>query len=283
VAEEALVRSEQACTEAEAAVARFGDDADGQTAIAKKSAEINQRNCEVERRKAEQDQGRLHQRVEGAREALAQSAQSLLEVAQAFVDTFDKTRTRPVRADQVKTAQSTAKVTCRQVLSACSAAKKAREAWGKVLVARRKAFQKVSAATVAEAGADFCYTEASRVFDEATAEEEARRKEREFCESEVASAEQSVAAVEAEVASNKQRLMELKAAQPVAKEAVNAARQALKTAASEKQTLHSACSKMEKAHMQMEEAASSAVQNLKGEQYDANQVEQAYERKNGGD
>lgn len=282
-AEEGLVRSEQACTEAEAAVARFGDDAEGQTAIAKKSAEINQRNCEVERRKAEQDQGRLQQRVEGARETLAQSAQTLLEVAQAFIDTFDKTRTRPVRADQVKTAQSTAKATCRQVVSACSAARKAREAWGKALVARRKAFQKVSTAAVAEAGADFCYTEASREFDEATAEEEARRQEREFCESQVASAEESMAAVEAEVAGNKQRLVELKAAQPVAKEAVTAARQALKTAASEKQTLHSACSKVEKAHMQMEEAASSAVQMLKGEQYDANQVEQAYKSAKGGD
>ncbi|CAK0812774.1 unnamed protein product [Prorocentrum cordatum] len=282
-AEEGLVVSEQACAEAEAAVKRFGDDAEGQNAIAKKSAEINQRNREAERRKVELDHGRLQQRVEGARETLAQAAQSLLEVAQTFVDTFDKTKTRPVRADQVKTAQSAAKATCRQVVSACSAAKKAREAWGKAMVARRKAFQKVGTAAVVEAGADFCYTEASREFDEATAEEEARRQEREFCDSQAASAEQALAAVEAEVASNKQRLVELKAAQPVAKEAVNAARQALKTAASEKQTLHSACSKVEKAHMQMEEAASSAVQMLKGEQYDANQVEQAYERKNGGD
>jgi len=101
-----------------------------------------------------------------------------------------------------------------------------------------------------------------------------RRKE---CEGKLAELENKRDVLNLEEAELKCRRDELKASLVLAKEAVKLSRAAQREATLEQQMLHKSCSKVQRAQMDMEEAMDSAVRELKAEEYDAGQVEHAYE------
>lgn len=282
--EEELAKADQGLAEAEAALAQVnGAASDGPEAAAqKRQAELNQRSRDRERQRLEQLQAKAQQKSESSRETVLQAVQNFIEAGMIFADSFTKTQSRPVKMDQVKAAQTTAKAAFRPLSSAWSAVIKARQVQGKTSVQRRKVSSKASAAFAAKVEAELQAASAERELADATAEESQLREERVARESELSEAEASKAAIEAEDAETKRRRDELKAAQPVAKEAVKVARAAEKEAAGERQALHNTCNKREKEQLQLEEAKNTAVKTLMNEQYDATQVEQAYQQKKKG-
>lgn len=279
--EEELAKADQGLAEAEAALAQVnGAASDGPEAAAqKRQAEMNQRSRDRERQRLEQLQAKAQQKSEASRETVLQAVQNFIEAGMVFADSFTKTQSRPVKMDQVKAAQTTSKAAFRPLSSAWSAVIKARQVQGKASVQRRKVSSKASAAFAAKVEAELQAASAERELADATAEESQLRDERVSRESELSEAEASKAAVEAEDAETKRRREELKAVVPVAKEAVKAARAAEKEAANERQALHNTCNKREKEQLQLEEAKNTAVKTLMNEQYDATQVEQAYQQK----
>jgi len=288
VAEDDVHKTDRGIAEAEYGVAKVGvgdgDDntaagsADAQLAIARKGAEITKKNREKERARAEQAQGKAALKVDVAREAVAAALQTLTEAGHALAESFTKTQARAVRADQVKAAQQATKAAFRPFNMSFVNCKKAREAVSKAINLRRKAVQKASLAGISEAEATLYLAHADREVQEATADEDRRRSEREDADAALGCAEADRTAVEVEEIETKRRRDELKAAGPVAKEGVKAARLAEKEAALARSALHAACSKVEREKSQLEDAMSNAVTRLKAEEYDPNQVEQAYEK-----
>jgi len=96
-------------------------------------------------------------------------------------------------------------------------------------------------------------------------------------ETELAAAVTARASAEAEEVESKQKRVELKEAVVVAREALKVACRSEREAAAERQALHAMYSKVEKAQLLMEEAKNSATQILQAEEYDAGQVERAFE------
>jgi len=280
VAEEELKRADIGLDDAEAAVAALSsaESESPQAAAERRAAEATAKNRERDRQRAEQAQAKAQQKAETSRESVLQALQTVQEAGYVFADSFTKTQAKTVRVDQVKAAVSAAKATFRGLASAWTAYKKAREASTKAIGQRRKAVLKAKVAASSEAESSQCHADAEKEFLEASAEEEARRTERTEREMELAAAEAAKSTAEAEETEAKRLREELKAAQPVAKDAVKAARLAEKEATAERQGLHATWSKVDKENNKLEEAKTSALQTLRTETYDANQVEKAYDR-----
>uniref|UniRef100_A0A7S1ATI0 Uncharacterized protein n=1 Tax=Noctiluca scintillans TaxID=2966 RepID=A0A7S1ATI0_NOCSC len=280
VCEEELHRACSDVSDAEVACAGIpdGENLDVQAAAAKKQAELTLKSRERERQRAEQSHGKALQKIEAARESMAQAIAGLHESGIACAEAFVKTQSKQVRADQVKAAVAPIKAAFKHVSSAWIACRKARDNETKSFASRLKAYIKSSSAAVARAAAEKELAESDRIHQEAKIEEETLRTERSAKESQLAESEAAKSSVDVEELNSKSRRDELKVAILAAKEAVKSCRASEKEALTEKQTLHSACSKVERAQLQMEEAKNSAIQRLQAEEYDTNQVEQAYER-----
>merc|ERR1712060_309510 len=106
-----------------------------------------------------------------------------------------------------------------------------------------------------------------------------RNEETRNCESALVEAEMQQNQAMVALVSSRQKRDELKAEASLAREARRPARIAAKEATTERQAVLAEFMKVEKAQVKMEEAKSSAVDRLKKEAYDANQVEHAYEHK----
>jgi hypothetical protein len=285
-AEDELLRLDGSVAEAEAAVATLGDSREGGLIAAsrRKDADNVRRDREKERQKAEQTQARAQKSAEVAREKALEAAQNMVEVCcKGFTESFTKTQSRPVRMDQVKTAQGNAKAIFRQVQTAWKPVATAWETWDKVAPKRRKVADKARATSAEEAEAAAAVKDAERDQAEAAAEEQRRLGERKARESELEQAEVCKAAAERKETDARRRRDELRSEKPAALDAVKNSRAAEKEAAQERLALHNNCSKVEKAHLQLEEAKSSAMQSLMAEEYDASQVEKAYQRKQDAD
>jgi len=294
-AEEELARADQNLADASVVLARFNcnDDADdsaagsarAQEVIARKGADLTYRNREKERTKAEQAHAKAAQKAETSREAMVSAVSTLTDAGSAFVESFQKASDAEgkIKVDQVKAAQSSAKAALRQFGTASKAVEKSRDAWAKAMQIKRKAAQKASLASVAEVETSIGQQGAEHEKAEAAKEEEARRVDRTQAEADLAAAEAAKSATEAEQAETVRRRDELKASMPAAKEAVRAAKLAEKEAQQAKAALHAKCSKVEKEQLQFEEAKTSAIQTLRSETYDPNQVQAAYNgtKKNG--
>eukprot|EP00927_Polykrikos_kofoidii_P002538 TRINITY_DN11011_c0_g1_i6.p1 TRINITY_DN11011_c0_g1~~TRINITY_DN11011_c0_g1_i6.p1 ORF type:complete len:1682 (+),score=357.56 TRINITY_DN11011_c0_g1_i6:164-5047(+) len=253
--------------------------ADVQSLMAKKSAEFTVKSKEKERQKAEQLQVKALQKVEAAREALSTALQALSEAGLAFAESLQKTKTRSgVLLDHVKTAQVATRGVFRQINPAFQAAKKAREICIKTFLLRRKTTLKWRTSAAVDAETERSMLEADREYAEAVSMEDQHSAARVQCESAVAAAESERALAEVAEAEMNLRRDQLKAELPVAKEAVKAAKASEKEASNERQQLHTACSKVEKEASFVEEAKNSAIQSLQTEEYDSQQVLQAYEK-----
>jgi len=259
--------------------------APAQAAIARKGAELTLKNREKEKQKIEQSHAKAQQKAEAAREAAVGAVAALAEAGAAYAESYQKAQARQdkVKADQVKAAQQATKATLRQLTSVWQALKRSREAWGKALTLKRRAVTKASTAATSEVASSLTQTGAATEYSQAGTAEALRRDRRTAAETDLAAAEAQRTAAEAEDAEGKRRRDELKAALPRAKEEIRLAKVAEKEATQERQSLHAACSKVEKAHVQLEEAKNTALQTLRDEEYDPNQVEQAYEHKRKGD
>lgn len=285
VAEEELLRADEALVSAEHETSKHdGDLGDVQAVMAKRSAEIMKKSRDKDKQRAEQGHAKAVQRAEASRETVAELAQAFSEAGVSLTETFQKAaQNKTVKMDQVKAATTKAKGAFRAVGTAwgggvCAAAKKAREAWVKAAVQRRKALQKAAVASGAEMKALRGLTLMEAEYTTASKEEERYQESRRAAEEALANAEAARKEAEDVELAEKRRRDELKAAQPTAKEGVRAARAAEKEAASEQQQLHNAYSKVERQRSQMELAKNSAMQSLQAEAYDATQVEQAYDK-----
>eukprot|EP00927_Polykrikos_kofoidii_P002535 TRINITY_DN11011_c0_g1_i3.p1 TRINITY_DN11011_c0_g1~~TRINITY_DN11011_c0_g1_i3.p1 ORF type:complete len:1682 (+),score=369.33 TRINITY_DN11011_c0_g1_i3:164-5047(+) len=252
---------------------------DVQSLMAKKSAEFTLKSKEKERQKAEQFQAKALQKVETAREALSTAVQALSEAGPAFAESLQKAKSRSgVRVDNVKTVQVKTRGVFRQINPAFQAAKKARDICIKAFLHRRKTNQKWRSSAAVDAETERLVCEADREYAEAVSMEEQHSAERVKCERAVVAAESEKASAEVAEAEKKRRRDKLKGELPAAKEAVKAAKASEKEASNERQQLHTACSKVEKEASFVEEAMNSAIQSLQTEEYDSQQVLQAYEK-----
>ncbi|CAE8591768.1 unnamed protein product, partial [Polarella glacialis] len=241
-----------------------------------RSAEVAQRSRERERKRLEELQAKAAQRSEASRESVLQALQAFIEAGLWFSDSFQKTQSRPVKMEQVKSAQAAVKAAIKPLTSHWQAVRKAREAQGKASNQRRKVTQKLSAAIASKVDAELQATASEKEHLEATEEEAQLRAERGARESELGATEGAKAAVELEDADMKRRRDELKAAQPRAKEDLKIARLAEKEALNERQALHTQCSRREKEQMQLEEAKNTAVSTLKAEEYKTGQDDSVF-------
>jgi len=276
-AEEEVLRADRAREEASAAVEAVGG---GEAEVAaKRAAEAARRSREADSERADIARERAQQKVDAAREAVKKEIEEVVESATKFVDSFVKTTARPVRADQVKTAQSEAKGVFKQLLPAWTNAKKMRESSAKAFALRRRlALKAVEQAGVVAAAERHAHKQDGE-HAAAAEEEEAFRDQRAAKEARLAELEASRDEAEADEANARQRRDGLKKELPVAKELVAAARAAEKDAVAERHDLHNKCSKVERAQHEMEEAKNSAIRALHAEEYNATQVEQAYSQK----
>ncbi|CAE7341034.1 CHR24 [Symbiodinium natans] len=236
---------------------------------------------ERERHRLDQLITKALQRAETSRENVLREVQNFVEAGMWFAESLQKTQKRPVRMDQVKAVQSAVKAAFRQLPKAWQAVRSAWEAQTKAGAQRRKVALRRATAVQAKADAEAAVQSALNEQKEAEAEEAQLRGERGAKESDLAAAEAARQAAHQREADVKRRRDELKAQQPAARDAVKAARAEEREADAERKALHARAEKREKEQELLEEAKSTAVRQLKNEEYDANQVVLAYEEKRG--
>merc|ERR1719215_2581722 len=224
-AETELDRCDERYAEARLAMAKFCDDQeeadmDQEALTAKKTADGCLKGCEKERPRLEQTQSRAQAKAESAREAVSASALALAEAGVAFADSFSKCEARPVKSDKFKDAVTNTKAAFRQVSSALKLQKTAREAWVKLVTARRKYSQKAIAANLSLVEAEVWLCRAEEETREASGEDEQQRSQRSAAEAELMAAEKAKLAAEADELENKKLKDVLRAAKPQAVEAV---------------------------------------------------------------
>eukprot|EP00747_Dinoflagellata_sp_TGD_P210980 gnl/TRDRNA2_/TRDRNA2_84195_c0_seq1.p1 gnl/TRDRNA2_/TRDRNA2_84195_c0~~gnl/TRDRNA2_/TRDRNA2_84195_c0_seq1.p1 ORF type:complete len:1510 (+),score=417.13 gnl/TRDRNA2_/TRDRNA2_84195_c0_seq1:75-4604(+) len=248
------------------------------SAKATKAAILAAKNRDRDWQRVEQAHERAQARVDAAREAVSTAVSVLAEAGQAFVDSFQKTSRRSVKAEEVHAVKKPSKVAFRELSYAWQTSRKTQESWWKATVVSRKATRKAAGAAKSLVEADKALSIVDRDYQEAAEVEAARRAEREAAEESVKGTEAACKEAETSEAQLKKRREELKAQLVAAREAIRPARIAEKEAAAERQALARTCSKVERAHSQMELAKNTAVQHLKGEAYDADQVNKAYDQ-----
>jgi len=279
VLEEDLAKFEQGLAEAEATLAGLGpaDPAENdEVATKRRDTEVTQRSHTREKSRVEGLQSKILQRAEKDRESVLQALQVFTEAGLWYGESLQKTQQKPVKADQVKAVHAAVKAAFRSLKSSWEAVRKAREARVKSNASKRKVGQRLATTLVSKADFELQVSSAEREHLEAEADEAQVRAERITRESALAEAEAARSSVEQEEVDAKKQRDELKAAQPLAKDALKAARAAEKEASNGRQALHATCNKREKEQEKLEEAKSSAVKNLKEEEYDSRQVEDAH-------
>eukprot|EP00812_Abedinium_dasypus_P009107 NODE_281_length_1712_cov_44.669885.p1 GENE.NODE_281_length_1712_cov_44.669885~~NODE_281_length_1712_cov_44.669885.p1 ORF type:complete len:526 (-),score=175.71 NODE_281_length_1712_cov_44.669885:117-1694(-) len=246
-------------------------------AMARTAAEIALKSHEKESTSAEQAFTRAQERSEAAQQATAQAAQAFAEAGGKFAESFEKARHTPVpvRAEHVKATAKMVSAAFRQLVPACTAAKRARDNWMRAAAASRKAEQKAFALAAQAVELAQKHTEAAAEHAVATDQEKVRQREHRDCEAEIAELESLHSDLKVKDADMRRKYEHLKAVLALAKDDVKKARAAEKEAANERRALHTRCSKVEEEHSRMEEAKTSAISKLKDEKYDAGQVAQA--------
>lgn len=277
VAEEDLIKADSQVAEAEC-VAKVTSPGD---AAMCKETEMVQRCREREKSRIEGVVSKAQERADASRNAVGDAVQVFAEAGNWFAESLVKTQNRPVKMDQVKAAVTATKAVFRPLKSSWDAVKKARNAQAKALGQRRLAKAKVAQASVSVAEAKLQARSAEEEHAEAEKEEGQLKQDRTDREAAMAAAEVAKAMAEREEADVKTRRDELKGALPAAKEAVKAAQKAEKEANAERQALHATCNKREREQEKLEEAKSTAVRNLKVEEYDSQQVQKAYDSQRG--
>jgi len=249
--------------------------------------ESAQEGREKDRARTESAREKASQRAESIRDAAANSVAALVEVGIAYVDAFRVNKDQPLSATALKTVHQAAKAKFRQMSSAWTRAKQLQEAWAKVSHFRLRTAKKVSAAVVAAAEADDWLEAVEGEHEEALAAEERERSSRLACDQALLEAERQQGTAEVENVGQKCRRSECQAAISSARTKLRPAKVAEKEASTGRAALLSHYSKADKGQIKVEleatassaKEALSAVRALKAEEYDANQVEDAYQAK----
>eukprot|EP00933_Yihiella_yeosuensis_P041085 TRINITY_DN35525_c0_g1_i1.p1 TRINITY_DN35525_c0_g1~~TRINITY_DN35525_c0_g1_i1.p1 ORF type:complete len:1432 (-),score=477.17 TRINITY_DN35525_c0_g1_i1:154-3870(-) len=270
--EEQFAQADQGLAEAEANVAKIGDPDSEE----KHDAELAMRSKEKERAKLEQLEGKARQQAEATREKVLHAIQHFVEAGMTFADHLKKTEARQVKQDQVKATQTAVKAAMRPLAKHWTNVIAARQAQSRATNQRRKASAKAFSFLSSKVDAEVALSAAEQELAEAMKEEAHAVEQRKTRESELGQAEAAKSSAEAEEAEMKKRRDELKAAQPEVKKALQAAQKAEKEANSGRQALHNLSNKRQQEKLQLEEMKNSAVSNLKNEEYNASQVDQAY-------
>lgn len=286
VAEEALtVFDEEANTEDRVGAGSSSDSSPSKASPKKacteagKEATLAAKARQKERQRLEQARGKAEQKAEGARDAITKEINNLTEAGMAMVESFHKAQDQHVRMEQVKAAQIAVRGVFRHFAPSWAGSKKAQDLWSKATRTRKKQTLRAQQAAAAFTDAEAALSAAARETSAAEAEDKARREEGARIAALQEEAEQERSKAETAEAEWKRRREELKADAAAAKEALKPARAAEKAAIAERHTVYVECAKVERSQMKMERAKSDAIKRLTTEDYNANQVQQAYEQK----
>merc|ERR1712232_917955 len=225
---------------------------------------------------------KAQERAKTAQEAAVQNVSELREAMSTLADSMRG-------GGEVKMAQQELKASVRNLGSAFQRLKTASEARSKAYVLQRKSARSASECSAACKQANACQAMADRDCvrsDEELVSSKALRIE---CEAEIDRLRSTAAEVEAEEASCRRKRDELKASLGAAKLELKAARTAEKESASGRDAVYKHYARagndmkvelaVVRSSAEDEQKALSAIQALKAEAYDANQVVEAYEAK----
>jgi SNF2 family DNA or RNA helicase len=240
-----------------------------------------------DRSKSESAQEKAALRLDAHRDAVTNAVASLVESGSAFAEGLCSARDQHTTASSLKTMQQAAKANFRQLSSAWTRSKQAQETHIKLFALRRRAAQKLGQAKSACAEAKVRLEDAESEHQEALQAEEHERDQLAKFEKAAVDAEVQRSAAEAEEQAQKCRRSECKMAATSAKASLRPAKVAEKEASTGRTSLLSHYSKKEKSPIKEGQDASaksvmealSAVRALKAEEYDVNQVEEAYQAK----
>jgi len=248
---------------------------------------LAQDSCQKDRSRAETAQEKAIHRAESLRNAAANAVVALVEAGVAFADALQPTPVQLLSATALKAEQQAAKAKFSQVSSAWTCAKQLQEAWAKLSHLRQRTAKKVSAGASACAEADAWLQAVEGEHEDALAAEERERSSRLACEQALLEAERQQSAAEVEHVGQKCRRSECQAAVCSARAKLKPAKVAEKEASAGRIALLNHYSKADKGQvkMELEATASSAkqalsvVKALQAEEYDENQIEDAYQAK----
>jgi len=234
--------------------------------------------------KAEGAREKAAQRAESNREAGAAAVAALVESGCAYAETLQGTEPEHLTAAALKVMQQTAKSKFRELSSAWIKVKQLQEAWLKASHLRHRIAKKVSAAASSRAEADAWLQTVESEHEDALVAEERERSARLLCEQALLEAEAQRNSAEVDHVGQKCRRSECMAAIGSARAQLRPARIAEKEASAGRLALLGHYSKADRGQLKAElhaaansaKEAISAVRALKAEEYDANQVEDAY-------
>jgi SNF2 family DNA or RNA helicase len=240
--------------------------------------------CQRDRSKAESAQAKAVQRVEALRDSMAATIAALVEAGTAFADALQCNQDRPLSAAALKALQQAAKSGFRQASTSWTRARQLQEAWVKASALRRRAAKKVSVSATSHAEAEAWLETVDGEHQDSLAAEERESSSRLACEQALLEAEALQSAAEVETAGQKCRRSECQANIAAARSKLKPAKVAEKQASAGRVALLNHYTKVDKGQIKMElqatessaKEARSALSALKAEEYDANQVEEAY-------
>jgi len=257
----------------------LSEDVDPRSDPTDRGARTGAREFERQRGKLEQAQDKAHQRSEAAREVATGAVASCVEAGAALAEAMKRTEQRPARAEEARAAQAHTRAAFRQLHSAWTASRRAKEALLKAISARSKAAHRVRDARAANEVAVAELAEADSVIAAAEGNDAAVVEERRAGEAELAQFEAARDEAEAKEARLKQHRDELREQKESAKGEIKQLRAAVKEAKAKRKAVACSFSKVERKAMRVEVAKTTALERLRSEEYDDKQVEQAYELK----
>lgn len=275
--ENELLQVDAKVEEARAAIASVGSrGASAAAEPASSGLEDTLRRREAEQAAVEAEHARTKQRVEDVEERTSQAMSTLVEAGLAFAEELQALK---VRSKALEAARQSAAASFRQFSAAWQAARRLREPWRRALGLRRRPAREALLEAAASAAACRRAAEEEKEHAAAEAEVRARQAKREACEVEVEAARALRDAAEADEAMWRRRRDELRVALGSTYLALLRSSAAVQGAASEQEALRAWCTRNDNLQMRMESNATSAVEVLRAEQYNAKQVEEAYQAK----
>jgi hypothetical protein len=215
---------------------------------------------------------------------MAATIAALVEAGTAFADALQCNQDRPLSAAALKALQQAAKSGFRQASTSWTRARQLQEAWVKASALRRRAAKKVSVSATSHAEAEAWLETVDGEHQDSLAAEERESSSRLACEQALLEAEALQSAAEVETAGQKCHRFECQANIAAARSKLKPAKVAEKQASAGRVALLNHYTKVDKGQIKMElqatessaKEARSALSALKAEEYDANQVEEAY-------
>jgi len=285
-----IISAEASCLQCEADVSIANQYPDPEAASSSKAAQAALKAAEKERGRVEKLLEKCQHGAVAAQDQSVQAVSTLSEATTALADALSALG-QGTTQKQVKEVQSEVKAPTRRLNGSLQTVRAAYDAQLKACVLFRKASKSAVGATASskEAHARLCFSER----EHAAAEDDVKEAtdQRSKCETDLASARAAMVAAEAHEISIKRNREEVKAALGDAKQSLKCARNSEKEAAGGRQTLYKHYAKAgdsvkeelaeakteARSSVEQQEKAIAAIQALTNEQYDANQVVEAYE------